>query len=255
MSNPILKHIEVLPGKYADYQRLSRYHYEAENVKPTKMILKLVGSGKYRDILPDPIGVNVFKYPLPNLHGRNVATKNYFLNIKDQKERLRTINRKITYACRLIIDPRFWRLGLGTFLLKDGLERQVSPIVETLTPIDFTNKMLQKIGFKLYFRRIPLWYNVMKQALLLLGLTEQSFTVPSIVHYRLSTLQPREKAKVEIKIHSFLSHFRHHELDGPGLARTAYLLYQLAYPKAYLIWFNPRTPKYDEKPGNPDNNK
>jgi len=253
MANKILNHVEVLPGCYADYQKLSQYHYQAESIKPTKMILKAVGSGKYRHILPDPIGVNVFKCPLPNLHSRNIATKNYYLNIKDESQRLRTINHDITYACRLIVDPRFWRLGIGTLLLKDGLDRQTCPIVETLTPIDFTNKMLQKAGFKLYMRRTPKWYAVMKNALLATGLTEQSFQCPSVVHYRLLHLRDKAQAQMEKSIHSFLSHFRSHDHLENSLERTTYLLYQLAYPKAYLIRFNPNLPDFFEKRGNPDN--
>lgn len=253
MTDSIIHHVVIIPGEYADYQRLSRYHYQAENVKPTKMILKLVGFGKYRDILPDPVGVVVFKYPLPNLRGRNTATKNYYLNIKDPKERLRTINDHIAYLCRLIIDPRFWKLGLGTMLLADGLERQTCPIVETLTPIDFTNKMFQKAGFTLYMRQAPLWYGVMKNALLATGLSEQSFVCPSVVHHRLERLEGKSRLRMEKYIHSFLTHFRHHRNHEPDLERTTYLLYQLSYPKAYLIRFNPNMPNFREKLRNPDN--
>jgi len=159
------------------------------------------------------------------------------------------INAKIRYLARLIVDPRFQKLGLATWLLKDTLERQHIPIVETLTPIDFTNKMFEKAGFKLYQTPAPPWYNRFTFALESLGLTEQSRVSPLYIHNRLGRLAGTQKTLIENEIKHFIKHFRHRENMPDSMERTKFFLSKLPYPQAYLIWFNPRVPFLPENRG------
>lgn len=249
MKNLITDCLEIVPGNQSDYKILAHYHYEKTPPAPPDQIYKIRGRQGESDPFPDPIGVILYSMPIINLHGRTVATSNYFRSPRTDIGKLRLANQKIRYISRLIIDPRFQKLGLATWLLKDTLERQTVPIIETLTPIDFTNKMFQKQGFKLYNNPAPKWYRRFTSALLSANIRIEDLKCPPAVHYRIQHLSPRRKGFIEKEILLFVSHFHHRKGMINSLNRTAYFCRKIPYPEAYLIWFNPRVPLNGEKPG------
>jgi len=183
--------------------------------------------------------------PIINLHGRTVATSGYFRNARTEIGRLRLVNKKIRYISRFIVDPRFGKLGLGTWLLKDTLERQTVPIIETLTPVDFTNKIFQKQGFKLYHSPAPDWYHRFETALARVNVKLDTINCPPAVHFRIQNLSPRQKGFIEKEILLFIAHFRHRKGMPNSPNRTAFFCSKIPYPQAYLIWHNPRADPYD----------
>lgn len=234
--------LEILPTTLKDYYLLSRYHYRTEPVKPATQVYKICGNLKYRKSFPDPIGVIVYRQPIPDIRARTKSTKEFFHKPSTTIERLKLVNKKIQYIARLIVDPRFHKMGLGSWLLEDSLERQLVPIVETLTPIDFTNKIFQKAGFKLYQTQAPARYNRFINSLLSIGLSEQSLSIPFAVQARLESLSPKQTTFIENEIQRFIKTFHRNTDMPPGLERTSFLLSKIPYPQAYLIWFNPRNP-------------
>lgn len=237
--------LEIVPGTSADFKLLAHYHYKQETPPPPDQIYKIRGIKKTKDAFPDPIGVILYSMPIINLHGRTVATSGYFRNARTEIGRLRLVNKKIRYISRFIVDPRFGKLGLGTWLLKDTLERQTVPIVETLTPVDFTNKIFQKQGFKLYHSPAPDWYLRFANALARVQVKLDTLNCPPAVHFRIQNLSPRQKGFIEKEILLFIAHFRHRKgmLSSPN--RTAFFCSKIPYPQAYLIWHNPRAAAYD----------
>ncbi len=244
MSNFIASCLEIIPGRYNDYSILAPFHYRPGPIRPCAQIYKIVGKKKHRDDFPDPMAVCVLRAPLQQLRARNIATKNYFKAESDLQKRYQLVNRKILYLARLIVDPRYRRIGLGGWLVRDVLERQTIPIVETLTPIDFTNKLFQKAGFKLYHNVMPKWYRPLKNALKSIGLTEQALDCPPVAHARLQMLRQVISIGVQKQIQIFMNHFPKQKHWENSLDRTTFFLEKLAYPEAYLIWFNPKVP-YD----------
>jgi len=248
MSDFVKNTLQIIPATYPDYKLLARYHYEKRPPGPTDQIYKIVGNPEYRDSFPDPMGVVLYSMPIANLHGRTVATTDFFRKPRTDIGKLRLVNQKIRYISRLIVDPRFHRLGLATWLLKDTLERQTVPIVETLTPVDFTNKIFQAQGFKLYHSPAPEWYNRFTTALTKVKVKLETINCPPAVHFRLQHLAPRPRGFIEKEILLFLQHFQHRKGMKNSPNRTAFFCSKIPYPQAYLIWFNPRVPPYDYTP-------
>jgi len=238
--------LEIECGSLKDYNTLARYHYRTEPIKPVTQIYKVVGRKPHRSAFPDPIAVIVYRMPIPDLRPRTSATKGYFHKPKSLSERLKLANEKIQYIARLIVDPRFHKMGIASWLLKDSLDRQTVPLIETRTPIDFTNKLFQKAGFKLYRTSAPRWYRQLSDALIRLGLTEESLRIPWFVNNRLKHLSSAQQETIETTIKRFMSHFRHRRDMSPDMKRTEFICSKLQYPEAYLLWQNPRTPKYNE---------
>lgn len=248
MKNLITDCLEIVPATYADFKLLQEYHYQERPPSMPDQIYKIRGNTESGDAFPDPVAVIIFSMPFVNLHGRTVATSGYFRKARTEIGRLRLVNQKIRYIARLIVDPRFHKQGLATWLLKDTLERQTIPIVETLTPIDFTNKIFQKAGFKLYNSPAPDWYKRFTDSLATVRVKLDTLSCPPAVHYRLQSLPARQKGFVEKEILLFIKHFRHRKGMKNSLDRTVFFCSKLPYPQAYLIWFNPRVPSYHEKP-------
>lgn len=238
--------LEVVPGNYADFKMLKDYHYiEYPPVAPDQ-IYKIRGTKETDESFPDPMAVIVFSMPIVNLHGRTTATSGYFRKPRTDIGKLRLVNKKIRYISRIIVDPRFRKLGLATWILKDTLSRQTVPIVETLTPIDFTNKVFQREGFKLYNNPSPDWYTRFTDALQNVQVKLDTLNCPPAVHFRIAHLPPTKKGFIENEILSFIQHFRHRKGMQNSLNRTAFFCSKIPYPNAYLIWFNPRVPPYDQ---------
>lgn len=251
MTDLITNCLEIVPATYADFKSLAHYHYQKYAPAVTDQIYKIRGNPESSDSFPDPTAVIVYTMPIVNLHGRTTATSGYFRKPRTDIGKLRLVNQKIRYISRVIVDPRFHKLGLGTWLLEDTLERQTVPIVETLTPIDFTNKLFQKLGFKLYHSPAPDWYRRFTDALQKVNIKLETLNCPPAVYFRIQNLTPRPKGFIEKEISLFVQHFRHRKGMQNSLDRTAYFCSKIPYPTAYLIWYNPRVPSYSEKPGNP----
>jgi len=237
--------LEIVPGQYADYKLLAHYHYKYEPPSMPEQIYKIRAIDEFRDNFPDPIGIICLSMPIVNLHGRTVATKRYFRQARTDIGKLRLVNKKIRYVSRIIVDPRFHKRGLGSWLLRDALERQTVPIVETLTPIDFTNKIFQKAGFKLYHTPSPDWYQRFTKALTEVHVDLDSISCPPVVHYRIQNVPAGQKKFIENEILRFIEHFRHRKGMKNSPERTAFFCSKIPYPQAYLIWFNPRVSPYD----------
>ncbi len=236
---------EIVPATQADYKLLAQYHYRKEPPAPPEQIFKIRGTKETEGAFPDPIAIILYSMPIINLHGRSIATNRYFRKPRTDIGKLRLVNQKIRYISRLIVDPRFHKQGLGSWLLKDTLERQTVPIVETLTPIDFTNKIFQKNGFKLYHSAAPEWYRRFTDALTKVRVRLENIYCPPAIHFQLQHLPARQKGFIEKEILLFVAHFHHRKGMKKSLDRTIYFCSKLPYPQAYLIWHNPRVPPYD----------
>lgn len=248
MSTWIKDPLEITVGTVADYKNLAKYHYIASPPSPPDQIYKIVGKKPNHDAWPDPIAIIMYSMPMINLRARTRATNGYFRKPKTEIGKLRIVNQEIRYISRIIVDPRFQKCGFATWLLKDTLERQTVPIVETSTPIDFTNKMFQKAGFKFYTSPAPDWYRRFTTALSRVSIRLQDLNCPPAIHFRIEHLNPRQKGFIEKEILLFITHFRHRKGMKNSLKRTAYFCAKIPYPEAYLIWHNPRVPSYDENP-------
>jgi len=236
----VQEQIEIVKGEKKDYLKLADLHYVKTKILLPSDIWIAKPKGRYKENFPPVVGVNVWATPFPNHRARDKATANFFKQPNSRTERLDLVNRNIRYAARLIVLPAFRKLGIGTKLLNDPLLTTRIPLLETFSPIDFTNDMLVKAGFRRYNCPAPPWYQRFESCLLSLGLTKQSFTCPTIVHNRLNGLTGIRRLFYENEIKTFLKHFREWYTSPHGIERTKFFLHKLGYPQAYFLWRNPR---------------
>jgi len=231
-----------------DYYALAPYHYIKRTLGPTNQVYTLVPKSHRILTYPNPIGVIVYAKPIPHLKARNIATNNIFTQPKTRSDQLKLINRNVLYISRIIIDPRFRRCGLATWLLRATLKLQTIPYVETLTPIDFTNSLFQKAGFKQYPNPTPPRYEKFIAKLSSLGITSETIRHPTIAQKRLETLEPYQKEDFYYAMKQFLRAYPNLQPHFYEPETLSFTLYQLTYPQVYLLWTNENQKKNRRHP-------
>lgn len=233
--HPIYTQIEFDRGTIKDYNILAPYHYLKSPLGPRKAIFIIkpkLPRGKH---LPRPIGVCVICCPVPNLKARTKAIGHLLPPFNETTDRFRFINQNILYLARLIIDPRFRRLGLATWLHNNVCGELSDYMLETQTPIDFTNKMLIESGFTLYHTPAPDYYTRFKNALANAGITGSTLKIPKVAHERITHLPPAESNVLEYEIQRFIQNFKKRQHMEHSQERTLFFLRKIDYPEAYLI--------------------
>lgn len=187
----------------------------------------------------DLIGVIVYSSPLRDLRARTKATDGYFKRPTTTSEQLRLLNKNVLYVSRLVLDPRYRRLGLADWLWRETLKLQTVPIVESMTPLPVRKEWLESLGFKIYYNPTPQSIRKLKKAFAKAKINPKCWNCAEIAQRRIDALVHDDKVKLDRSLHHFLSNYRQHEHDPNSIKRTMYILGKLPYPNGYLIWFNP----------------
>lgn len=251
MSFDLKSQLTIQEGTKKDYFVLDNYCYLNTPLPPVKKIYTIrpkSALGRYYcSGFQGParghsslIAVIVYSSPLRDLCARTKATAGFFKRPASLSERLRLINKNILYVSRLVIDPRYRRLGLADWLWRETLKLQTIPIVESLTPLPVRKDWLESLGFQLFYNKTPDSIRKLKNAFKKAGLSGSCLTIAEVAQKRIDYLLKDEKVRLEHSLHDFLSKYRSHEHAENNIKRTAYILSKIHYPNGYLIWFNPR---------------
>lgn len=233
--HPIYAQIEFDQGAKKDYDILAPYHYLNSPLGPRKAIFIIKPKPPKGNHLPNPIGVCVVCCPVANLKARTKAIGHLLPPFSETADRFRFINQNILYLARLIIDPRFRRLGLATWLHNKVCGELNNYILETQTPIDFTNKMLIDSSFTRYLTPAPDYYTRVKNALANAGISGSALKHPGLAHHRIDCLNVQERSAIEYEIQRFIQNFKKRQHMEHSPERTLFFLRKLDYPEAYFI--------------------
>jgi len=234
--------LETVPATILDWRKLAQYHYKPESPGTCTNIYKVIAKYPHSKSFPDPLACVCYHMPLPRLRSRNRATNGFFRAPKSQSNRMKLVNTHVRYLTRIVVDPRFQRLGIATKLLEETLPLQNVTLIEALTPIDPTNLLFKKAGFVLYFNEAPLWYRRFVKALMSIGLDAKKTLLPTTLQKRLRALKEPQKSFIENEITQFLHQFKNRQHQDPTLDRSKYIISKLSYPQAYLLWYNEKKP-------------
>lgn len=244
--------LTIAEGAKKDYLVLDDYHYLNTPLPPVKKIYTIrprpAAEREYCRGFQGPahghaslIAVIVYSSPLRDLRSRTKATAGFFKQPSTLSERLKLINKNILYVSRLVVDPRYRRLGLADWLWRETLKLQTVPVVESLTTLPVRKDWLESLGFELYYSPTPSSIRKLKNAFKKAGLTGSCLSMAEVAQKRIDCLLKDDRVKLERSLHDFLSKYRHREHMENGVKRMVYVLSKIPYPNGYLIWFNPRT--------------
>ncbi|MEM4713421.1 MAG: ABC transporter ATP-binding protein [Candidatus Bathyarchaeia archaeon] len=123
--------IHIEQGTNADYNTLSQFHYRSSHLPPPRKIFAMKR-------VEETCGVIVYSHPPPTMFGRSQVWKG---NHKQLQEQISTIT-------RVIIQPKYRAIGLGTKLVKETLPLAGTPYVETLAVMAKYNPFFEKAGMQ-----------------------------------------------------------------------------------------------------------
>lgn len=130
----LMKDIHIESGTFKDYEALEVYHYKGHRPAFPKKVFKAV----YRDKL---VGVIVYTNSYLNIRGRNIVFGSPLTKMAQKGEILR--------IARVVVDPRFRGIGLGSRLVRETLEKTNAKIIETLAAMAVYNPFFEKAGMRL----------------------------------------------------------------------------------------------------------
>ena len=229
--------VEIVPGCYDDYKKLSCYHYRDNG--PGQMSKIFTIKPKENSFLQtDTIGVIVYSTPNPGLELRNIATNNFFVGF-DRATQISLLNKYIRRISRTIIEPRFRGLGLATRLVRETMPLMNFPIIEASAIMGGVNPFLEKAGMTAFHATEKLSTLRVIEALETVGIKKSFFAQPNQVQEILDQLPPDMAEFIESEFRRFLQSYGDKRYSRPTAARTRYILNKLTSRPVYYIWFNP----------------
>jgi len=229
----VTERLRVVGGSLSDYERLAHYHYREGRPGAVTEIFALKGDS----VGARAVGVIVYTMPSPRLELRNVATEDFFVGL-DRGTQLGLINKNVRCIGRVIIEPRYRGLGLGSRLVRETMAEVNVPVVEAVAVMGLANSFLERAGMEAFAAKEPARSAELIEAFSLLGIERERLIDARYVQRRLDRLSAVEEEFIEIEFKRFLkSYGRRREMPG-GLERTRYVLSKLTLRPVYYIWFN-----------------
>ena len=237
----LLKDVIIEHGDFEDYKKLERFHYRGQVHVKLPLVFRMTLNGEL-------IGVIVYGPPYLYLSKRREALPHlhlWRLLKEDRKKYAKEVNRLFIRIWRVIVDPRFRGIGLGTKLVKETMPLVGKPFVESLAVMGRYNPFFEKAGMKRYKAE---YSKEIKQALERLRryfdtslITNEKYT--KAVMKRLSEGDLEEIRKAALKLVS--PKFRSSKLlykrvrDGMDVNSIAELLREKPLKADYFLWVNP----------------
>ncbi|MCW4046597.1 MAG: GNAT family N-acetyltransferase [Candidatus Bathyarchaeota archaeon] len=236
----LTREMRIEEGTTSDWRKLAGFHYRSHKIAAPRKIFCL----KRGDEL---CGVIVYCYPPPTCFGRRLVLP---------KMSMKELNEKLSIISRVVVQPKYRTIGLGTKLVKETLPLVGTEYVEMPAVMAKYNPFAEKAGMQKIAEQPP-----PKEALKVveilhqLGLNAQLLSSEKYVLNRLQTLSDKEVAKIKEAFirnsHArFMKHFFPHqpfgnkkaytrELTDANLQKLAHLIKICSFllqTKVYLFW-------------------
>jgi ABC-type lipoprotein export system ATPase subunit/GNAT superfamily N-acetyltransferase len=127
----LAKEMRVEEGTFADYKRLSVFHYRSSRCPPPRKIFVL----RRGDEL---CGVIVYSFPSPVAFGRSRVWRGTF----------RELQGGVSVVSRVVVHPKYRTVGLGVRLVRETLCRAGTACVEALAVMAKYNPFFERAGMR-----------------------------------------------------------------------------------------------------------
>jgi predicted N-acetyltransferase YhbS len=231
----VVRKLKISRGGAGDYEKLAGFHYRNGRLGAYAAIFKLEVESRWGQVTA---GVIVYIMPSPGLELRNVATGDYFVGL-DRSSQLALINKNIRCIGRVIVEPRFRGLGLGSQLVRETMPEMNVPIIEAAAVMGLVNPFFEKAGMTAYKAQMPVRCALLIEAFSLVGIEKEEFIDPESVHRKLEVLGREERAFINLQTKCFLQPYRRRRDMKSSPERTEFVLSKLTERPVYYIWFNP----------------
>lgn len=222
------------------YAALSAYHYCNGSLPPVCGIWALFETAPTRRQDTPVAGVIVYGYAPNNCAARRAAVGDA-LDGKSQTERRAWLNRSARRIARVIVAPRYRRLGLATRLARETLPLVGTPLVEAVAAFDGGVSFFEKAGMRAVAVE---WDDTQRQIMAMLEdaglrLNADAQNAEAICQ-TLANLTADRAAALDKAIRRYLGRFSRRGQRLATLAeRVGFTMRHLGRAKRYYYWLDP----------------
>ncbi len=134
----------LMPGRIADYDALSSWHYLTCRPAAHKRVW-VVRTSRRPPGAPATAGVLVVSPPSMRCRGRNQATRRRYLG-PDHRRSLALLNAEIECISRVVVHPMYRGCGLATALVRHSVATAETPLVEALAVMGGVHPLFEAAG-------------------------------------------------------------------------------------------------------------
>jgi len=229
------KHLRIVPGKQADYEELSRFHYQPAALGPTRAVYKFIDDHPWRHLAAPVVGVIVYGSPAANLAGRTVVTGGVFSGL-DRSAALSLLNERMVCIRRVIIEPRYRGLGLASRLVAETLPLTGAAMVEAVSVMGRIHPFFKRAGMKAFAPPPDAKTERMKAAMEAVGIDEHHWHDSTAVHRKIEQFDHPLRTFIDSEMERFCQKFTNRRQMGHGHERTSFVLSKLNAHGIYYLW-------------------
>ena len=234
----VTKYLKIVPGTVSDYKTLARFHYRAGKLGPPSAIYKMIDTHPVRSAMNPAVGIIIYSMPTASVELRNIATEGVFTKL-GKSPAMQLVNNNVRVISRVVIEPRYRGLGLAHRLVSETMSLLDMPYIEALAVMGRVNPFFEKASMMAFAGTLPARVVKLKQALEVVGITEDDYVDIELVDKKLSALTGREGDFIEAKIKQLLGAYgRRGRNMPPGMARTEMIVSKLGDRPVYYLWRN-----------------
>jgi GNAT superfamily N-acetyltransferase len=231
----LTEELVVEPGTRAEYQALAHYHYREAALGPVAAIFTIRHRGVAAAMYGrQPLGVLVATMAAANLALRTIATGGR-LRRTDLREELRVINASVRCIARVIVEPAYRGVGIGTRLVREAIQRLPVPFVEALAVMGLVHPIFERAGMTAFRGPKPARCVRLTGALEALGIDERMRLDPDAVHERIEALPSPERERIDAEFRRFLGPYGKRRRMTGGPERTRFVLSHLTERPVYYL--------------------
>jgi GNAT superfamily N-acetyltransferase len=231
----LAEELVVEPGTRAEYQSLAHYHYRDAALGPVAAIFTIRHRGVAAAMYGrQPLGVLVATMPAANLALRTIATGGR-LRRANRREELRAINASVRCIARVIVEPAYRGVGIGTRLVREAIERLPVPFVETLAVMGHVHPIFERAGMTAFHGPTPPRCVRLTGALESLEIDERMRLDPDAAHEHIETLNAHDREHIAAEFRRFLGPYGKRRRMTYGPERTRFVLSHLTERPVYYL--------------------
>ena len=230
------KYLRIVPAKCADYEELSRFHYQPAALGPTRAVYKFIDEHPWRRLATLVVGVIVYGSPPANLAGRNYATGGMFAGL-DRTSALSLLNERMVCIRRVIIEPRYRGLGLAGRLVSETMPLTGAAMVEAVSAMGRTHPFFKRAGMQAFAPPPDAKTERMRAAMEAVRTDETLWHDSTAVHKKIEQLSRQSRTFIDSEMGRFCQKFTNRREMGHSPQRTGFVLSKLASQGAYYLWY------------------
>ncbi len=239
MECTVTKHLKIVPAKLADYRGLAHFHYRSAKLGPIAAVYKLIDTHRIRAAIEPVVGIIIYSMPSGQVQLRNVATAGLFTGLK-RTPAMQLINKNVRTISRVIIEPRYRKLGLAHKLVAQTMALLEMPYIEAMAVMGRVNPFFEKAGMMKFDAPESAASVKLRQALSLAGIEGKDFVDVELIEEKLAQAGTRVGEFIEKHIADFMAGYgRRARAVTAGPQRTAMMIEKLGNRPVYYLWRNP----------------